>query len=84
MQIAIRFHRVNITAMTFLYPFSQPWSDYKELNVQNQLLRFHFNFYTLFMLVFCFAYKLKPAHIIMKAVANGSCGKQLVSNVFFL
>lgn len=32
--------------------------------------------------MFSFAYKLQLVDIIWKAAANGSCGKQLVSNVF--
>lgn len=40
--------------------------------------------YSLFRPLFSFAYELKPAHAVMKAAANGSCGKQLVSNVCFL
>lgn len=51
------------------------------INVLDFIL-FSYVMYT--SLVFCFAYKLKPFHIIVKAAANGRGGKQLASNVFFL
>lgn len=35
-------------------------------------------------LMFCFAYKLKPVDISVKAAATGRREKQLVSNVFFM